>query len=209
MPFLTHENILDYLPKTSDIKYVKLVLDMVENYLSGLGFDFDLIVNSELKLYPKYDFQNEFRYLFFTDPTTVTIKSEEDLTYSKALTIRKDYLLENHHKITTANYLLSLKDEVVQYPYYLELNTSTGFSAEVPSDLKFAIIEFVKQALNIQKSVQSIFDGEGQEVKSTSIEGVDIELIGTNQSPTKDKIQELLAGDSGIMQIIKNYLPRK
>lgn len=209
MAFLTQSEISSYLPSGFDSAYVGLLLSMLESYLAGYGFLFTLTTDTALKIYPEFRYQYEFRYLYFTTPISVTIKSEEDLTYSKPLTIRKDYDLKNHHKITTANYLLSLKDEVVQYPYYLELNTQKGFSATVPDDLKFACIEFVKQALNIQKSIQGVYDAEGSEVRSTSIDGISTTFSGSNTSPTQDKIQELLQGNSGIIQIIKNYQLRK
>jgi hypothetical protein len=209
MAFLTQSEIAPYLPSGVDTTYVNLILGMLETYLAGYGFLFTLTTDTALKIYPEFSYQYEFRYLYFTDPVTVTIKSEENLSYSKTLTIRKDYNLKKHHKITTANYLLSLKDEVVQYPYYIELNTQKGFSDTVPNDLKFACIEFVKQALNIQKSIQGVYDAGGQEVRSTSIDGISTTFVGANTSPTQDKIQELLQGNSGIMQIIKNYLPRQ
>jgi hypothetical protein len=209
MAFLTQPEIAPYIPSEADTTYVNLMLGILETYLAGYGFLFTLTADTALKIYPEFRYQHEFRYLYFTTPTTVTIKSEEDGTYSRSLTIRKDYDLKNHHKITTANYLLSLKDEVVQYPYYIELNTQKGFSATVPNDLKFACIEFIKQALNIQKSIQGVYDTEGQEVRSTSIDGISTTFVGANTSATQDKIQELLKGDSGIMQMIKNYQLRK
>jgi hypothetical protein len=141
---------------------------------------------------------------FVRDISIITKKSYKDSSYSKALLLHQDYILDKVKTAPKPIYQIRLTSEQLKHPFYLDITGKWSFADDVPFDILGAVLEVLQLGLANFRYNKDLLNKSGKSIKSTKIGNVDVSFGGGNSS--RDTSYSSLIESSSLKIILEsNY----